>query len=413
MMARAAIVRLYDLDVGLLREDEHGFIEFRVDPAFVELPARPVLGQWFEDHPRGVQRGARPQELPPFFANLIPEGDLGVLLRERLHVEYGDDLGLLLAVGGDLPGAVTVVPASDERCAGVYVLDPEVEDEPTNQRLRFSLAGVQLKFSMVRTADRFAFPGRDTRGDWIAKLALAPYDEVGLNEFVTMTWARHSGFEVPDCELHSVADLSDVPYDPYSIPTTADVFVIRRYDRDASRRIHQEDFQQVVGRRPAKKYDDVTYEQLTMLAMKVVGDGVYEEMLRRIVFVVASGNDDAHLKNWSVLYPDRIHPKLTPLYDQVFTAQWPQLSHELALNLGGTKLFTAIDLGRFRELARRTGEEVDRTERVVEQTLQQISTAWPHVVSVAAPVDSYRARLVDHWRRVPLLAPFADRIATV
>lgn len=408
MMGRTAVVRIHDIEVGVLREDEYGFVEFRVDPTFAELPARPVLGQWFEDHPRGIQRGARPQELPAFFANMIPEGDLGVLLRERLHIEHGDDLGFLLAVGGDLPGAVTVISTSDEGGIAADVIEPELETTSASQRLRFSLAGVQLKFSMVRAADRFAFPGRDLGGDWIAKLALPPYDEVCLNEYVTMTWARYAGFDVPDCELHPIFDLIDVPYDG---PATADVFVIRRYDRDAGRRIHQEDFQQIVGRRPAKKYDDVTYEQLTMLAMKVVGDGVFEEMLRRIVFVVASGNDDAHLKNWSVLYPDRIHPKLTPLYDQVFTAQWPQFAHELALNLGGTKLFTAIDMGRFRELARRTGEHVAKTERVVEQALQQISTAWTQVIPVAAPADSYRARLVEHWRRVPLLAPFADRIA--
>jgi serine/threonine-protein kinase HipA len=118
------------------------------------------------------------------------------------------------------------------------------------------------------------------------------------------------------------------------------------------------------------------------------------------------------MKNWSILYPDRIPPKLPPLYDQVFTAQWPLFEHTLALNLGGTKQFTAIDMGRLRELAKRTGQEVAKTETIVEQALHQISAAWPHVLSIARPADTYRARLVAHWRRVPLLAPFASRIAT-
>jgi serine/threonine-protein kinase HipA len=405
MIGRSARVLLHDAAIGTLGEDAEGYIELRLDTDYLRRPNRAVLGQWFEDHPRGVQRGERAGELPTFFANLIPEGDLALVLRERLDVHPGDDFGLLLAVGDDLPGAVRVV-ATDREGAPVAVATALDRSEP-DARLRFSLAGVQLKFSMIRRGDRFHFPGRDHRGDWIAKIALAPFEGVCENEYCTMEWARRCGFDVPACELHELSDLVDVPHD--ADPTTP-VFAIRRYDRDGDRRIHQEDFQQMVGRRPDKKYSDVTYETLVLIAMKVVGDDVYQEMLKRLVFVVASGNDDAHLKNWSVLYPDTIHARPTPLYDQVFTAQWPTFSVELALKLAGTKSFAAIEMGRFRELARRVGADEAQTARLVEKTIDEIATAWPLVRDLDAMTQTYRDRIHAHWQRVPVLAPHAGRI---
>jgi serine/threonine-protein kinase HipA len=406
-LTRTAQVFLHDLLVGVLREDESGFVEFRMDKAYLARPERPVLGQWFEDHPRGIQRGERPGELPSFFANLVPEGDLALLLRERLQVPLGDDLGLLCAVGDDLPGAL-VLRVLDDVSAGQFHVSPPPDSHDQGPTFRFSLAGVQLKFSMARAHQRFQFPGRGATGDWIAKIALDPYVGLCENEFATMEWARAAGFEVPACELRPLSDLVAVPYEA---DARTGVFVIRRYDRAGEKRIHQEDFQQVLGRRPVRKYDDLTYEALVLLAMKIVGDDVYTEMVRRLTFVIASGNNDAHAKNWSLLYPDGVHARLTPLYDQVFTAQWPQFSTELALKLGGTKQFAAVEMGRFRTLAQRLGADVHETERLVTETLDAIATAWMRVRELQAVTPEYRRALGAFWRKVPILTPYASRIA--
>jgi serine/threonine-protein kinase HipA len=228
----------------------------RLERSYVDDPDRPVLGQWFEDHPEKSQVGDRPGELPSFFANLISEGDLGLILRARLGIPIDDDFGLLIAVGNDLPGAVIVRGEVDGASGSAGSPRGAPEHEPSSE-LRFSLAGVQLKFSMLRTAERFVFPGRDRDGDWIAKIAREDYIDLCQNELVTMEWARRAGFDVPACELRTLSQLVDVPHE--ADPSTP-VFVVQRYDRDGARRIHQEDMQQVVGRRPSKKYDDVTYE---------------------------------------------------------------------------------------------------------------------------------------------------------
>lgn len=408
MSGRVANVFLHALLVGTLTEDREGWIEFRTTEAYRSASPRPVLGQWFEDHRSLSTRGARPGDLPPFFENYIPEGELKVLLQERLGVPADDDFGLLCAVGGDLPGAVIV--QLDHGDAPVRTPRPPAPDlsEPG---LRFSLAGVQLKFSMLKRGERFFLPGHDERGEWIAKIAYESYPGLCANEWATMEWARAAGFEVPRTELRTLAELIEVPHqgDP-EMP----VYLVRRYDRLAGSeaRIHQEDFQQIVGRRARGKYSDVTTEQLVLLAMKVVGDDVFPEMMRRLAFVVASGNDDAHMKNWSVVYelPEGRRARLSPLYDQVFTAQWPAFSKDLALKLGGTKSFASLELGRFRELARRVGKPEAEAADLVEAAIATCAAAWCEVRALPYVSSEYREALRVHWRKVPVLAPHAARI---
>lgn len=115
------------------------------------------------------------------------------------------------------------------------------------------------------------------------------------------------------------------------------VLVIRRYDREGTRRIHQEDFAQVVSLPPRLKYEHISYEQCAALALQIAGKDAYREFIRRLAFVIASGNTDAHLKNWSLVYPDGVNARLSPLYDQVCTIAWEELPRTLALRLSGRR----------------------------------------------------------------------------
>lgn len=408
----AASVWINEQQAGALQQDDLGYIEFVPDQQWLMAADRPVLGHWFEQRPGRRQRGARPGDLPPFFDNLLPEGDLGLLLRDRLRVADDDDLGLLTLVGEDLPGAVVVRAQADEGAPPRPLYPrPASATSPDAPEWRFSLAGVQLKFSMLREGGRFYFPGRNDRGDWIAKIALQDFSGLCVNEFVTMEWARRAGFNVPACELCKLCDLIDLPHDG---DPDAPVYVVQRYDRDGARRIHQEDMMQVLGypNRPStRKYNDATYDQLAQLLVGIAGPGAFDEMLRRIVFVVASGNNDAHLKNWSLLYPDGIAATLTPLYDQTFAGQWPTLDHNLALKLGGMKAFAAIEEGRLREFARRAGQDPERAAQLAESTIARIADAWTTLRAEVEVPEAYRVPLRRHWASVPVLAPHALQIA--
>lgn len=408
MTTRAFDVFLHDGLVGHLVDDERE-ITFRFVDAYRTLARRPVLGQCFEDDLDRDHAGKR-GELPPFFANLVPEEGLRHLVAKATGAEVSDDLSILEAVGLDLPGAVQLRPSlalEDIPDRADTAPDEGAGDHlAPGGDLRFSLTGVQLKFSAVRDADKLALPAKGRYGAWIVKLEGDRFPGLVDNEYSTLMWAGASGFEVPECELVTADDLSGPLRD--HVEHRARGLAVRRYDRDGARRIHQEDFAQVMNLPPRLKYEHIKYEQLAYFVRVTSGEDGYEEFLRRLAFVVASGNADAHLKNWSLIYPDGVRCGLAPLYDQVSTVAWLR-SHrqlgleQLALKLAGVKKFGSIDARAFERLAERAHAPAKRTVDVVRETLAVTAAAFRSLRGSLPMPAEHIVALDEHWRRVPLL----------
>ncbi len=403
-MTRSYDVFLHSAYVGRLVEDDAGRVSFRIVDSYRTMLGRPVLSQSFEDDLERIYRSRKPG-LPAFFANMIPEGRLRELIQKYTGIATDDHIALLAAVAHDLPGAVDVYPGTEEEIGEQLSLNGnggsngiESEGEPG---LRFSLAGMQLKFSVIRRGEKLTLPASGERGKWIIKLDSSRFPNVVENEFSMMKWAEAIGFEVPECRLQVAADLEGLPRS--HVKQHAHVLAIKRYDRDGTRRIHQEDFLQVAGLRPDLKYDYLKYEQLAILISNIVGGDGYDEFIRRLSFVVASGNADAHLKNWSLIYPDRVNATMSPLYDQVSTVAWPELEYTLAIKLAGVKDFAKVDEEAFRRLAKRAGGDQDRTLELVRSTVMKSADVWTDVGSeLPIPADHVNA-LRKHWDTVPLL----------
>lgn len=406
-------VGLYGKIIGYLSQTTKGQIEFRFTASYLSMSERPVLSQSFEDNLSRTYAG-KDRLLPSFFANLIPEhGALRELIENNLGVSPGDDLALLEAVGRDLPGAVKIfrvdgdaLPVQESLEIPVYVEDDKNIQKNREPGLRFSLAGVQMKFSVLRDPDRIILPASKQDGEWIVKLGSTRFPFTAENEYAIMQWAMSAGFDVPECYLQDAKTVSG------SLSKHTDfgdrVFVIRRYDRKAGRRIHQEDFTQVTSLRPELKYDNIKYDQCGGLIKQLLNDDAYYEFIRRLAFVIASGNADAHLKNWSLLYLDHQHPSLAPMYDQVCTIAWPELSSELALKLAGSKNWFDLDLRRFESLAKKAGADPSKTTETVQETLATLVDAWNNSQVPDLLPLAHAKHLQDFWGRVPLLKPFCS-----
>jgi serine/threonine-protein kinase HipA len=78
-------------------------------------------------------------------------------------------------------------------------------------------------------------------------------------------------------------------------------------------------------------------------------DGV-AEFIRRLVFNALIGNADMHLKNWSLIYPDRRQAALWPGYDFVSTIAYLPDSR-MALTLGRSKAMTELSIDQLTCLA--------------------------------------------------------------
>ncbi|WP_083848597.1 HipA domain-containing protein [Thiorhodovibrio frisius] len=109
---------------------------------------------------------------------------------------------------------------------------------------RFSLAGVQLKFSgAADAAGGLTIPASGVGGDWIVKLPARDYGGVPENEFSMMTLARQIGLSVPAIDLVDLASIQNLPNGLDHLGDKA--FVIKRFDRAAQGAVHIEDFAQV------------------------------------------------------------------------------------------------------------------------------------------------------------------------
>lgn len=317
---------------------------FAFNEQYINNPNRPTLSLSFKDSLGELITDIRPTQtkVPPFFANLLPEGPMREYLAERAGVSASRDFFLLWVLGRDLPGGVVVRPSDGDAWPPEdnHVPDDDSEREPA---LRFSLAGVQLKFSAVMEATGgLTVPVEGIGGSWIIKLPSTKWAGVPENEFAMMTLARHAGMDIPEVRLIPLDEIAGLPKDIVKLQGKA--LAVKRFDRtDDGGSIHIEDFAQVFGVYPDRKYSHASYKNIAEVIWAEVGEEGVKEFVRRVVFNTLIGNADMHLKNWSLIYPDGRHAALAPGYDFVSTI--PYLEDEkMALNYIRSKKMSDLTL---------------------------------------------------------------------
>lgn len=404
-------VFLNETPVARLVRGADGQVGLRFFRSYVEMLRRPALSVYY----LGKLRTPLDPELrvPTFFSNLLPDpdGPLRALVVAAAGAREDQEMRLLAHLGEDLPGAVRVRAAADLGGEAPYPIPPR-SLHLDGSRLRFSLAGVQLKFSMVREGKQLTLPASGQGGDWIVKLPDGQYPGVPEAEYVVMEWARASGVEVPELEMVTHAQLAGIPeLRPTAEPALC--LAIRRFDRGpAGARVHIEDFAQVFGRASYHKYNEdlpggarpLSYERLAR-AVRTYAPEDRREFVRRLVFMVLAGNADAHLKNWSFIYPDGRRPRLSPAYDLVPTIVFEGTDPDLALPFFGSRQFTDVTLASFGRLGKALNEAPELVERWAAEDIERIMDAWPPAVG-GLGLD-LRYRMTEHHaalRRSGLLA---------
>lgn len=385
--------------VGTLSLNQNDGGEFRLLESYKQAYPRPVLGQTFLDDLERVHRSRA--RVPPWFSNLLPEGPLRELVARQAGVLSSREFFLLNHLGEDLPGAVRIM--ADEPFGELADSeDTQRERTESPEEWHFSLAGVQLKFSARKSERGHTIPITGRQGDWIVKLPDARYPKVPENEYATMLWAKASGINIPELELVDISTISGLPVSLGGYPEQH-ALAIRRFDRPApNQRIHMEDFAQILGLYPEEKYARFNYETVASIVYSLSGEKGLNQFIRRLVFIVISGNGDAHHKNWSLLYPDGINAELSPAYDLVSTIQYLP-TDKLALNFAKSKFMEDVRIESFGRLARKINMDEEWMVAHVKEAIDAVFGAW-HRSSQDFGYDSKaRARLRQHFKKLPLL----------
>ncbi len=160
-----------------------------------------------------------------------------------------------------------------------------------------------------------------------------------------------------------------------------------------------EDFAQVFGIFPDDKYKHRSYANIASVLWAETGeDGTYE-FIRRLVFSVLIGNGDMHLKNWSLLYPDRRTPVLSPAYD--FVATFPYISGDkLGLSFGGSRSLDEITIDQVRRFTDTARLPASPVRNIVIETMDRTEAAWRGLEQKDVLPGARKKDIGDHIEKV-------------
>jgi serine/threonine-protein kinase HipA len=375
---------------------------FAFNQDYIDDPHRPILSLSFKDQFGDLVTDFRPvqQVVPPFFSNLLPEGPLRKYLADRAGVKEQSEFFLLWMLGRDLPGAISVQPAQGEE------LPPQVEAEITpaqrNTMLRFSLAGMQLKFSALTNdikAGGLVIPVEGVGGSWIVKLPSQRFSGLPENEYSMMTIARSMGMDVPDLQLLELDAIDGLPEDIGELNGQA--MAIKRFDRGDKGSVHIEDFAQVFGIYPDGKYRHATYRRIAAVLGIETGDAEVAEYIRRLVFSTLIGNADMHLKNWSLIYADGRTPTLSPAYDLLSTI--PYIADEtMALKYSRYKKMAEFSKDELKHLAAKARLSEKLVLDTATETVARFKEMWSRE-KTHLPLEKRVVKTVDaHAASIPI-----------
>lgn len=341
----------------------------------------------------------------PFFAGLLPEGDVLDRIAAEFRIDPGDTYGLLAVLGRECAGALVLIPKNDAppsegevRWLDEAALAEELQgltDSPLgvsvdDDSVRLSLAGAQDKLPVVIDGERVGLPLHGHASTHILKPASVRmsrrgdlrFPELVANEAFCLALAAQLGIPAAAFSVMSIAD--------------EHVLSVERYDRirDDGRiqRIHQEDSCQALRIHPQHKYESGGGPSLARVAQLLNDVSTQPLIDRRTLYRLALlnvliGNADAHGKNISLLH-DAAGIRLAPAYDLVATQIYNH-PETLGMSIGGAQRLRDVDRNALIAAGADCGFTTQASQQLLDEQLAQLDDA------IAA--SSERARSEGWW----------------
>lgn len=202
----------------------------------------------------------------------------------------------------------------------------ELRQEAIDRVGKMSIQGVQKKLSAKLKIKNECFEIVDQKGQYILKPQSDIYPELPENEALTMTLAKHIGLEVP---IHGLVYAKD-----HSL-----TYFIKRFDRIGhQKKLALEDFAQLLGEDRHTKYKSSMEKVISVIDQFCTFPKIeFVKLFKLTLFNFLIGNEDMHLKNFSLMTRDR-KIFMSPAYDLLnSTIAQKNTKEEIALPLNGKK----------------------------------------------------------------------------
>ena len=406
-MAKTLDVYLHDELVGHLTQDDHGQMVFEYVQTWLEKSGATPLSQSLPLRKETFTRN----ECRGFFAGVLPEQDKREKIARNLGISPRNDFALLEQIGGECAGAVTFLPAGQplpERSYGYRKLSAnelvamlkELPKRPLlagEKGIRLSLAGAQDKIAVRIEGDEISLPLDGAPSTHILKPNIEHFAGVVFNEAFSMRLAAAVNLPTAKVETRTVDGI--------------DYLVVERYDRTHRKsdgatvldRLHQEDFCQAQNIVPETKYQKEggpSLRQCFRLLRDASSAPVIDlsRLLDAVIFNYLVGNNDAHGKNFSLLYHGvgtvNLETRFAPLYDLVSTIYYSELSEEMAMKIGDEYSSDRVNPRDFEKLA----EQADLARPLVRRRVPELAEA------IIGAIDSTKSQVAH---------PVAEAVAAV
>ena len=259
----------------------------------------------------------------------------------------------------------------------------EQREEALVRASRISIQGVQPKLSARLNLKTAGFEFVERGGTFILKPPHSDFPALPENEDLTMKLASLVDIETPRHGLCYARDGSLT-------------YFIRRFDRyGRGKKRPLEDFAQLLGQTRDTKYDSSIEKVITVIEAHCSFPLLEKlKLFRRVIFSFLAGNEDMHLKNYSLITRDG-KIQLSPAYDLVnSTLVLPRVCEESALPLRGKK----------RNLTRKDfvhylgAERLGLNERILNDELSRFSMAkirWLQVIQESFLPEPLKERYAE------------------
>ncbi|MGB5077977.1 MAG: type II toxin-antitoxin system HipA family toxin [Sphingorhabdus sp.] len=342
---------------GRLYLGPDGDPQFSYDVAWLADATTPALSFSLPKQAEPFNRRA----CQPFFGGILPEEGQRTTIARALGVSADNEFRLLEYLGGEVAGALTLLPEGETPTLSSATAPKLLSDDDLVQLLdhlpmrpmlagedglRFSLAGAQSKLPVLVIDGQIALPAPGQPTSHILKPPIVRFAGTTENEFFCMSLARAVGLDVAPVEMRVVGGRSFLLITRYDRGTGADGEVTR---------LHQEDFAQALGIPSHRKYASEggpnfpdCFALLRRAATRPPRDIL--RLLDAAIFNLIIGNADAHAKNFSLLHKDGAIT-LAPLYDLLSTVLCPELSPKLSMKIGGKSVLDDIEARHWERFA--------------------------------------------------------------
>ena len=166
--------------------------------------------------------------------------------------------------------------------------------------------------------------------------------------------------------------------------------------------MHIEDFAQIFGVYPEKKYERASYRNIAEVLWAETGEEGVAEFIRRLVFNTLIGNADMHLKNWSLIYPDGRNAAIAPGYDFISTIAY-LADTNMALTLGRSKKITELSLDQLTYFAGKARLPEKLVTNIAKETVQRFMDVWGRGYASQTLSEQAISAINDLLTNIPLV----------